>query len=225
MTKASIIIVSKNNEKEILELLKIISLQDFKDFEVIIIDLCSTDQTLINAKHFPVKAFRLQLGERNLPQALNLGSKICLGEIIFSLSGKNIPKYDCFVSSGLRALKNPKTALVYGPKIIEDEAPMVKILKIAEPNKKDQELKNANLDVCAFKKQIWQTLPFPENEESSLWEWITEIKNQGLKIKFNPQMAVRFRAKSGIFNYLQEKSKKDKKFKNFQNKLKDELLN
>ena len=224
MTKASIIIVSKNNEKEILKLLRLISLQDFKDFEVIIIDLCSTDQTLINAKQFPVKAFRLDSGKRNLPQALNLGSKICLGEVIFSLSGKNIPKYDCFVSSGLKALKDPETALVYGPKVIEDEAPMVKILKIGGPNKKDQELKNANLDACAFKKQVWQTLPFPEDSESAIWEWATEIKNQGLKIKFNPQMAVSSKAKSGIFNYLQERSKKDKEFKNFQNKLKNELL-
>ena len=224
MTKASIIIVSKNNEKEILELLKLISLQDCKDFEVIIIDLCSTDKTLINAKHFPVKAFRLESGEKNLPQALNLGTKICLGEIIFSLSGKNIPKYDCFVSSGLKALRNPKTALVYGPKIVENEAPLVKILKIGNLNKINQEIKNVNLDACAYKKKIWQKINFPENDEDAVWQWSAKIIELGYEIKFNPQMAISFKEKSGLFNYLQEKSRKNKKFKNFQNKIKNELL-
>ncbi|MBU2595643.1 glycosyltransferase [Patescibacteria group bacterium] len=223
MTKASIIIVSKNNEREILDILKLLSLQDFKDFEVIIIDLCSTDQTLINVKHFPVKAFRLESGEKNLPRALNLGSKICLGEIIFSLAGKNIPKYNCFISSGLKALKNPKAALVYGPKIVEDEAPIVKILKVGGFNKTNQEMKGANLDVCAYKKQIWQKINFPENDESAIWEWSTKIIDLGFQIKFNPQMAASSKEKTGLLYYLKEELKKNRQFNDFQKRTKERV--
>jgi len=52
MKKASIIIRTKNEEKWISICLNAIFKQDYKNFEVIIVDNCSTDKTVEKAKTF-----------------------------------------------------------------------------------------------------------------------------------------------------------------------------
>ena len=54
MKKASIIIRTKNEEKWISICLNAIFKQDYKNFEVIIVDNCSTDKTVEKAKEWNV---------------------------------------------------------------------------------------------------------------------------------------------------------------------------
>lgn len=51
----SLIIRTKNEERWISSCLRSIFDQTFKSFEVIIVDNCSTDQTVRRAKEFPVR--------------------------------------------------------------------------------------------------------------------------------------------------------------------------
>ena len=53
--KCSIIIRTKNEERWITTCLKVVFTQDYKNFEVIIIDNESVDKTVAKAKQFPIK--------------------------------------------------------------------------------------------------------------------------------------------------------------------------
>lgn len=213
--KASIIIVSQNDEKHILNLLESLSFQDFKDFEVLLVDLCSTDQTLARAKSFPVKAFRLETSEKNIPKAINSAARLCAGEVIFCLRGNVIPKNINFISSGLKTFTQKKTALVFGPRIKMDEAPLVKLLNFRVWGNIDfqskeilpKEIKFIHLDACAFRKKYWKIDRFPENEVVSVWEWSQAQLELEHKIIFNPQMAAVVQDRTGLIKYLGEKTR------------------
>lgn len=226
MTKASVVIVSKNNEDQILDLLKMLSCQDFKDFEVIMIDLCSTDKTLTNAKHFPIKVFRLEAGEKNIPRAINSAARLCVGEVIFCLRGNVIPKNTNFISSGLKTFTGRKTALVFGPRIKKDEAPLVRLLNfrswgnITSQSKKIllKEIKYIHLDAYAFRKKYWKIDRFPENDGIFIWEWARAQLKLGHKIIFNPQMAVVVQERTGLIKHLEEKTKINRLYHYFRTK-------
>lgn len=226
--KASIIIVSQNDEKHILNLLESLSFQDFKDFEVLLVDLCSTDQTLAKAKSFPVKAFRLETSEKNLPKAINSAARLCAGEVIFCLRGNVIPKNANFISSGLKIFTQKQTALVFGPIIKKDEAPLVRLLNfrawgnITSQSKKIllKEIKYIHLDACVFRKKYWKTDRFSENDEIFIWEWAWAQLKLGHKIFFNPQMATVVPGKTGLLKHLEEETRVNRLYNNFKARVK-----
>ena len=232
MKKASVVIVTQNNEKSIARLLEALAYQDFKDFEVIIVDLCSTDKTLVNAKPYPVKVFRLESGKQSVTRALNLASRVCLAEDIFCLKANNIPRYANFISSGLRSLSRPKTVLCFGPKYRENEAPIVRLISLESWGELDsndklieiKRIKDIYIDSCAFKKNNWLQFNFPEGGETSVWRWSSKFISDGYKIYFNPSMAVMSYEKTGLINYFREKRKRQKLYSLYQKKEKNGLL-
>ncbi len=226
--KASIIIVSQNDEKHILNLLESLSFQDFKNFEVLMVDLCSTDQTLARVKPFPVKAFRLETSEKNLPKAINSAARLCAGEVIFYLRGNVIPKNTNFISSGLKIFTQKKTALGFGPKIKMDEAPLVKLLNFRTWGNIDfqgreilpKEIKYIHLDACAFRKRYWEIDQFSENDETFFWGWSRAQLELDHKIFFNPQMATVVPEKTGLIKHLKEKIRINRLYNNFKARVK-----
>lgn len=226
--KASIIIVSQNDEKHILNLLESLSFQNFKDFEVLLIDLRSTDQTLAKVKSFPVKAFRLETSEKNIPKAINSAARLCAGEVIFCLRGNVIPKNTNFISSGLKTFTQKKTALGFGPRIKMDEAPLVKLLNFRIWGNIDfqgkeilpKEIKCIHPDAYAFRKRYWEIDQFSENDETFFWEWSQAQLELGHKIIFNPQMATIVPGKTGLIKHLAEKTRINRLYNNFKARLK-----
>ena len=80
--KISIIIRTKNEERWIEQCLKKIFDQNYDNFEVIIVDNNSKDNTVQKAKKFPVKIIKIN---KFLPgKAINLGIKKSKGKIIVS---------------------------------------------------------------------------------------------------------------------------------------------
>ena len=90
MAKISIIIRTKNEERWVTHCLKMLYLQDFKDFDVILVDNNSSDGTVNAAKKFKLKS--VINVDKFLPgKALNLGIKKATGSIIVCLSAHCIP--------------------------------------------------------------------------------------------------------------------------------------
>ena len=84
MKKASIIIRTKNEEKWISICLNAIFKQDYKNFEVIIVDNCSTDKTVEKAKEWNVKVVTLK--EFKPGNAINYGIENSSGDYLICLS-------------------------------------------------------------------------------------------------------------------------------------------
>ena len=80
--KASIIIRTKNEEKWISICLNAIFKQDYKNFEVIIVDNCSTDKTVEKAKEWNVKVVTLK--EFKPGNAINFGIENSSGCLLYT---------------------------------------------------------------------------------------------------------------------------------------------
>lgn len=192
------------------------------------VDLCSTDQTLARAKSFPVKAFRLESSERNLPRAINSAARLCVGEIIFYLRGNVIPKNTNFISSGLKTFMKNKTALVFGPRIKKDEAPLVRLLNfrawgnITSQSKEilPKEIKHIHLDACAFRKKYWKINRFSEKDGIFIWEWSQMQLKLGHKIIFNPQVTAVVQERTGLIKHFEEETRTNRLYHYFRKKVK-----
>ena len=108
----SIIIRVKNEERWITSCLKGIFSQDYKNFEIIIVDNNSSDLSLEKAKEFKVKTINIEKFKPG--KAINDGIRNSSGEIIVCLSGHCVPTSKKWLSNLIKELSNNKIAGVYG---------------------------------------------------------------------------------------------------------------
>ncbi len=89
--KISIITVTKNSEKFLLENIKSVKFQNYKNYEHIIVDGNSTDRTIkiIKSNKKRIK-FIKNKNDRGLYHAMNVGIKNCTGDIIGILNSDDV---------------------------------------------------------------------------------------------------------------------------------------
>ena len=89
--KISIITVTKNSEKFLLENIKSVKLQNYKNYEHIIVDGNSTDRTIkiIKSNKKKIKLIKNK-NDRGLYHAMNVGIKNCSGDIIGILNSDDV---------------------------------------------------------------------------------------------------------------------------------------
>ena len=192
-SKVSIIIRTKNEERWISNCLDKIFNQNYKNFEVILADNCSTDKTVIKAKKYPIKLIKIK---NFLPgRAINDAIKISSGEIIVCLSAHCIPVDNHWLKRLVHPLKDKKIAGVYGrqePLPYSSDFDKRDLLLLFGLDKKIQSkdpfFHNAN---SAFLKKVWKKNQFDEkttNIEDRIWG--SQVINQGYKIIYEPKASV-----------------------------------
>ncbi len=114
--ETSVIIRTKNEEKWLGVVLKKIFGQTYKDFEVVIVDSGSSDNTLEIARKFPVKVFEIPAKDFSYPYALNYGiERAAATKFIVIMSAHSIPVSETWLSDGLKNFKiEEKIMGVYG---------------------------------------------------------------------------------------------------------------
>ena len=189
----SIIIRVKNEEKWITHCLDSISKQDYKNFEIIIVDNESTDRTISKAKKYDVKVTNI---EKFLPgKAINLGIKKSKGEVLVILSGHCIPVDKYWLTNLVRNLKDPDVAGVYGRQqplsftsALDKRDLLITFGLDRKVQVKDSFFHNAN---SAIRRELWEKLPFDDeatNIEDRIWG--KEVIRQGYKIIYEPEASV-----------------------------------
>lgn len=115
-TLVSIVIRTFNEEKWVGETLKRLFEGNFRNFEVIVVDSGSTDNTLSILKQFPIKKLiEIKKKEYTPGYALNLGIRNSKGKFICILSAHSVPAGKDFISTGLKPiLEDPKICGVDG---------------------------------------------------------------------------------------------------------------
>lgn len=190
----SIIIRTKNEERWITACLSSIFSQDYKDFEVIIVDNMSTDKTCEKAKKFNIT--KILTCEDYLPgKALNIGVREAKGEYIACISGHCIPVDSKWLSNLLNNLKEPKVGGVYGrqePMEFTSDADKRDLALVfgldRKVQRKDTFFHNAN---SMFKKNIWEEIPFDEdvsNIEDRVWA--KKVLERGYAVVYEPMASV-----------------------------------
>ncbi|HET6460175.1 MAG TPA: glycosyltransferase [Syntrophales bacterium] len=190
----SIIIRSHNEEKWIGACLEAVFRQDYKDFEVILVDNKSTDQTVMKAQKYPVRIISI---DEFLPgKALNLGIRESKGRFIVCLSAHCIPVSDGWLSSLLKNFEeDDKVAGVYGrqePMAFTPDADKRDMLTVFGLDRKvqvkDSFFHNAN---SMIHRAVWEKIPFDEkttNIEDRLWA--KEVLKRGFRIIYEPEASV-----------------------------------
>lgn len=192
--KISIIIRTKNEERWISQCLNAVFSQNYKDFEVIIVDNKSEDKTLEKIKQFNIK--KIVTCEDYLPgKALNAGIKESEGEHIVCLSGHCIPVENNWLDNLLRNFEDENIAGVYGrqePMSFTSNADKRDLTLVFGLDKKiqikDSLFHNAN---SMIRKDIWAKIPFDEsvtNIEDRVWA--QRILQEGYKIVYEPEASV-----------------------------------
>ncbi len=189
----SIIIRTKNEERWISEVLRAVFSQDYRDFEVIIVDNKSTDKTLDKAKKFNVKV--LTVDEYFPGKALNLGIKASKGEYIACLSAHCIPVNNKWLSTLLSNFTTDDVAGVYGrqePMSFSSDFDKRDLLIAFGLDKKiqvnDSFFHNANSMV---RRDLWQACSFDDtlsNIEDRAWA--KQMLSKGYKIIYEPRASV-----------------------------------
>lgn len=167
MKKVSVIIRSKNEEKWIGHCLIAVYAQEFSNFEVILVDNNSSDNTLNIAKRFSIKKI-LNIDEFLPGKAINEGIKVSTGDYIVCLSAHCVPKDNYWLSKLVENLdENSKTAGVYGrqlPVSFTDAADKRDLLIVFGEDRriqiKDYFFHNAN---SIIRRDLWEQFPFDEN--------------------------------------------------------------
>jgi len=189
----SIIIRAKNEERWIGRCLRMIYRQDFKDFEVILVDNRSTDHTVAIARKFPVKVVPIDVYRPG--KAINDGVQASSGRFLACLSAHCIPKDGRWLSQLVRNMDDPSIAGVYGrqmPMSYSSDLDKRDLLLTFGLDRrvqvKDSFFHNAN---SLIRRSVWDKIPFDDkatNIEDRIWG--EAVIKSGAKLAYEPDAAV-----------------------------------
>jgi glycosyltransferase involved in cell wall biosynthesis len=116
--KISIVLPTYNGQDFIIQSIESVINQSFPDWELIIVDDCSTDNTLKIAQEYASRDNRIIVlhneTNKKLPGALNVGFNVARGEYFTWTSDDNIAKPDWLSVLGNYLDKNPGVDMVVG---------------------------------------------------------------------------------------------------------------
>lgn len=192
--RVSIIIRTKNEERWITKCLQAINSQNFKHYEIIIVDNKSTDKTVEKAKLEGVK--KIVLINNYLPGfALNKGIEKSLGEFIVCLSAHCIPISNKWLENLLNNFNDMNVAGTYGRQVPmefskdSDKRDLFLVFGLDKKIQiKDSFFHNAN---SMIRKDIWKKFKFDNNItniEDRIWG--QKIIDAGYKIIYEPEASV-----------------------------------
>lgn len=112
--KISVVIRTYNEEKHIGEVLKSLNKQTYSNFEVIILDSQSTDNTIKIAQNYDVRIEQIEKKEFNYSFASNKCVEYATGEIVCFLSGHSVPKRNNYLELANKVFQDERIGGCYG---------------------------------------------------------------------------------------------------------------
>ena len=193
--KVSVIIRTKNESQWIGTCLQAVARQDYPDFEVIVVDNDSTDDTLSIVGRHDCKVVHIGDNEFNFSRALNRGIEVSDGTLLAMLSGHCLPADEQWLARLAMNFRDPRVVAVYGKQDpMRDSNPYDKRdLWITfgldrKVQKRDYFFHNAN---SMIRRSVWDRIPF--NEEINGVEdqdWAKKALKNDARIVYEPSARV-----------------------------------
>jgi rhamnosyltransferase len=195
MTSCSIVIRAYNEEKHIGRLLSGIAQQAFTDYEIILVDSGSTDDTISIASGYPVKILNIPPAEFSFGRSLNLGIREALGEFIVMASAHVYPVYPDWIQRLLEPFDNPDVSLTYGKqrgaittRFSEQQVFTHWFPDTAEVRQGHPFCNNAN---AAIRRRLWDERPYDESLPGlEDLDWARWALGQGHQIAYVPEAEI-----------------------------------
>ena len=194
--QVSIVIRTKNEASFIGATLKRIFEQATTlNYEVIIVDSGSTDDTLAIVHQYPARLFKIAPTEFTYGYALNYGARLAKSEYIVNLSAHCIPVDSSWLNQLVTPLfSNRAVAATYGKQVpIQGHNPFeeratLDAFGIQRNGRIKAIFSNAN---CAIRRNVWETHPFDEKAPfAEDFIWATQVSSDECLIQYVEGAAV-----------------------------------
>ncbi len=114
MYKISVVIRVYNEQKHIREVLESLKRQTYTNYEVVILDSESTDDTLKIASEYDCRIEKIKKKDFNYSYASNVCVNLAQGDIVCFLSGHSVPVKETFLADINDMFKDPSIGAAYG---------------------------------------------------------------------------------------------------------------
>ncbi len=193
----SILIRTKNEERYIGQTLSVLFSQNYKNFEVLIIDSGSTDQTLEIAKKYPVIIYKIKPEDFTWGYSLNYGFQRAKGDYVICLSAHSLPLSNNWLDTLIANFNDDNVAAVMCNTLPwPDCNPFDRRGLQKKFNIKKQELKAGPPFVfgnygSAIRRDVWKRIPFDETlSYAEDYDWIIKVMKLQYKIIYEPEASV-----------------------------------
>lgn len=201
--KASIIILTRNGEQTIGECLKMVYAQAYTDFEVIVIDSASTDETADIVAGFPVRLHTIREKDFGHGKTRNLGAELAGGDYLVYLTQDAIPHDEHWLGNLIKSAKGEEIAGSYSRNIPRHDCDPFEARYISAAWGEKKEIKNiknyknfkklvffSNTSSC-IKKDVWVKYPFNEQlVQTEDQDWSKRVLEAGYTIVYEPSSIV-----------------------------------
>jgi 2-desacetyl-2-hydroxyethyl bacteriochlorophyllide A dehydrogenase len=194
--ETSIIIRTYNEEKHIGNLLSAIQGQEYKDYEVIIVDSGSTDKTLEIVANYPAQVISIESRDFTFGYSLNIGCKEARGRYLVLASAHVLPLDTKWLSNLIAPFRDERIAKVYGRQVGHDVSKFSEIMDFKrifgmDPVNSAFPLDYVNNANAALRKNLWDKRPFDEYlfglEDI---DWAKHATEHGHLIRYEPTAPV-----------------------------------
>ncbi|TAK12406.1 MAG: glycosyltransferase family 2 protein [Anaerolineae bacterium] len=165
--RATIVIRAYNEGRHIGRLLAGLQGQHVRDFEIILVDSGSTDDTVALAERNAVQVLHIAPDEFTFGRSLNHGIAAAQGEFIVNISAHCYPMHDEWLGRLLAAFDDRQVALAYGMQRGDGRSRFAErrffehyYPEVSNPRQTDPFCNNAN---AAIRRALWEQNPYDES--------------------------------------------------------------
>lgn len=164
--RCSIIIRAYNEAEHIGRLLHGLMQQDYPDFEIILVDSGSTDDTTFIAEAYGAKVVHINNEEFSFGRALNVGCRNATGELLVFVSAHVYPLYRSWLARLVAPFSDPRVLLSYGKQrgnhINKFSEHQIFAKWFSETSICPQPTHFCNNANCAVRRTAWENQPYDE---------------------------------------------------------------
>ncbi|MBT7770585.1 MAG: alcohol dehydrogenase catalytic domain-containing protein [Rhodospirillales bacterium] len=196
MPAVSVIVRTFNEQKHLHALFDAFERQTFRDFETIVVDSGSFDQTREIAEQRADKLIRISSHDFTFGYSLNIGIKAAAGHTIAIISAHTVPTDAHWLANLITPLKDEKTAMAYGRQVAMASSKFSEAEDFERtfgPTPRPEHpsrfaVNNAN---SALKKDLWEQYPF-DDKLTGLEDidWARHWMSKGFGVHYQPDAAL-----------------------------------
>jgi|SRR5579884_3057285 len=165
MLSVSVLIRNRNEAADLKRLLARLREQHWGEFEIVVVDNESSDESRKYIAEFGCKLVDLPAGQFTYGRATNLGMEHCTGDLVVTLSSHSLPIGRYFLTEIVAAFEDPRVAAVRIP-IASNTAELRNLSSVAalDSGSKTEEVfrRGPVASGSVIRRSVWQDFPFDE---------------------------------------------------------------
>lgn len=190
----SVVIRTRNEQEALGKTLSILFSQTYKNFEVLVVDSGSTDNTLNVAREFPVAIYEIPPQDFTWGYALNFGFRHAAGKFVVCLSAHALPGSNAWLATLLDNFNDDSVAAVMSNNLpCPDCNPFDRRGLLKKFSIPKQEISGGPPYIfgnygSVIRKTVWEEIPFDETlRYAEDHDWALKVMKRGYKIMYEPE--------------------------------------